>query len=179
MMHDIAIAKLPASRFQIEVAMSRFSLIGWWLLVIALIATFRYGYEYIYRDGKRSEMTYHMGEVYPRLQGIYSDNATYQKYTELKALQQAYPGAATLPTVTLADYLANQRPTLPLNWVVTREYGHTSWQSLLEQCRGQVFLIEKNMIERIKTEEEFAFCKMVLEGGKVIEEKEAFLVVRW
>jgi hypothetical protein len=151
----------------------------YWIFLIILLFVFRYAYMHVYRDGRRSQMHMEMGQIYPQLSGIYSDEGTFKKYSELKQLQTAYPNATTLPTVTLADYLAKQRPQLPLNWVVTREFGKPEqWQPLLDQCRGKVFLIEKEMLERVQIEPEFIFTKMVLEQSNLVADNDWFRVVK-
>ncbi len=146
--------------------------------IATVMICFAYGYQFIYRDGHRSDMQFNMGQIYPKLAGIYTDSSTYTKYEQLSKLQTKYPQATVLPSMTLANYLQNRVGYLPQQWVVEREFGFESWSPWLEQCHGKVFLVEKNMLVGIKSDSQYAFTQTILEDGYVLEETEWFLVVR-
>jgi hypothetical protein len=148
-------------------------------IIITLLCSFHYGYQFIYRDGKRSEMHYHLGEIYPKLQGIYSDSDTYLKYRSLQEMFKKYPDATVLPTMTLANYLQNRQGNLPLQWVVEREFGFVSWSHWLEQSRGAVFLVEHHLLEAMASNKQYLFAQTVLSGSVVLEDGEYFRVVRF
>jgi hypothetical protein len=149
------------------------------LCLLILLGTFRYGYQFIYRDGQRSQMHYHMGEVFPKLTGIYSTQASFEKYTEFKTLQQKYPDCTVLPTMTLANYLTDTKPKLPLNWVVERELGGKSKSEILVGCRDGVFLVEKILLPDIEANPEYALVQSIVQSSIQLEETEHFRVVRY
>jgi hypothetical protein len=87
-------------------------------VVIALyVVTFYIGYQNIYMDSDRKELTYDMGEVYPQLATIKSDKETFDKYTELKTLSQQQTNYTVLPSVTLAHYLTETVNPIGIDWV--------------------------------------------------------------
>jgi hypothetical protein len=143
-----------------------------------LLFTFRIGHEFVYRDGKRSEMTRNMGEVFPKLSGIYSDSATYNRYDDLKRLAHKYgENFSVLPAFPLANYLTNSTPPLPLDWVVKREMaGQESlvWKALLE--KRPILLLEKNYLNKIETDPELALTKAIFAEWTTLEESPFFIV---
>ncbi|MBK8426459.1 MAG: hypothetical protein IPL27_11050 [Lewinellaceae bacterium] len=60
------------------------------LVVVILLCIARFGYEFVYRDGPRSEMTVDMGTIFPKLHGIYSSPQTAALYSDLKDLMRRY-----------------------------------------------------------------------------------------
>jgi hypothetical protein len=87
-------------------------------IVIAIyVMTFYIGYQNIYMDSDRKELTYDMGKVYPQLATIQSDQETYEKYAELKELSAQQTNYTVLPSVTLAHYLTETVNPIGIDWV--------------------------------------------------------------
>lgn len=87
--------------------------------IIAFVALFYRGYQNVYMDSPRSELTYTMGTIFPQLSGIKSDAATYNKYAEMKTLAEQYPsGTYTfLPSMTLGHYLTKSYNPIGIDWL--------------------------------------------------------------
>ena len=151
-------------------------------LLLILLAVFRLGYEFVYRDGRRSDMRIPLGAVFPRLGGLYSRGETAALYLDLKNLTMQYPNFKTLPSFPLANYLTGTRPPLPLDWVVKRESGPERFQdSVVAALRknGPVLLIEKRYADGIETDPELRLTRRLLHEGLVIDETPHFWVVKW
>jgi hypothetical protein len=147
--------------------------------VISLAAVFRYAYEFVYRDGRRSEMTVSMGAIFPPLSGIYSDQETASLYLDLKQLTARYgPNFKTLPSFSQASFLCRSYPPLPLDWVVKRENNGLD-DVLLQQLKARrpVLFIEKHYGQQLETDPEMPFTRMCMARGRVLEETPHFLVI--
>ncbi len=86
------------------------------ILLVGYLITFGIGYQYIYRDSPRKELTHNMGEVFPQLATIKSDKSTYEKYTELKQLSTKYPKFTAIPSMPLANYLTRTVNPIGTDW---------------------------------------------------------------
>jgi hypothetical protein len=153
-----------------------------WLNVcslIMLLAVFRLGYEFVYRDGRRSEMNAPMGAGFPQLSGIYSTLEKSQLYLELKNLAAHYPNFKTLPAFPQANFLTKTRPPLPLDWVVRRETNGDNTLILKNLRENQpVLFIEKKYAEQIQTDPELSLTRELLQKGAILEETPHFWVVK-
>ncbi len=148
--------------------------------LILLLAVFRWGYAFVYRDGPRAAMTEHLGAIFPSLTGIYSTPETAEKYRELRDLTARYgPHFKTLPAFPLANYLTHTPPPLPLDWVVQREMGRAGPQvdSLLQREKP-VLLVEKAYLPRLDSDPELWLTRNAVKQGRVVEETQHFAVVR-
>lgn len=148
------------------------------LFLLLLLGVFRLGYDFIYRDGRRGDMTVALGDIFPRLHGIYSDSATAERYTELKTLVQQYGNNfAVLPAFTQSHFLTNAYPPLPLDWVVNRETnGHNE---LIMNClyhNKPVVFIENEAIEKCRRDPELSLTRWVLDSTEFLEKRAAFSV---
>jgi hypothetical protein len=148
-------------------------------LLLALLMAFRIGYEFIYRDGRRSEMMEPMGRIFPALSGIYSDQETAALYRDLQQLADRYgPDFKTLPAFPQANFLTRTTPPLPLDWVVNRETnGMNEWIYKLWNRPHLYFFIQKSFREKIGTDPELEVSRQVFERGKIMEETPYFYVV--
>jgi hypothetical protein len=101
-------------------------------------------------------------------------------YRDLQQLATQFgPGFKTLPHFTLANYLTNTFPVLPLDWVVLRESGSGNY--LIDSTLNKnnfLFFVQKAQIQRIQIDPEMKFAQKVLEKGNIIAETPHFLVVR-
>jgi hypothetical protein len=144
-----------------------------------LLGVFGYAYTFIYSDGKRSEMHSDLGKVFPKLSGIYTSEAHAALYQDLKETVARFgPRVKTLPNFTLANYLTNTNPPLPLDWVVQRELSDKYLSDSILQQEQLVFLIQKAQLAAIQIDPEMKFTRNVLEKGNIIAETAHFLVVR-
>lgn len=147
--------------------------------LIILLAVFRLGYEFVYRDGRRSEMRANLGEIFPQLGGIYSTSAKAQFYSDLKNLAARYPNFKTLPAFPQANFLTKTRPPLPLDWVVKRETNEDNtliFKSLREN--QPILFIEKKYASKIQTDSEMTLTRDLLNSGTVLDETLNFWVVK-
>lgn len=145
-----------------------------------LLGVFGFAYTFLYNDGKRSDAQVHLGTIFPKLQGIYTSAAHAGLYRDLQQLATQFgPHFKTLPHFTLANYLTNTIPALPLDWVVLRESG--SHNDLIDSSLNKInllFFIQKAQMQRIQIDPEMKFAQKVLEKGNIIAETPHFLVVR-
>ncbi len=158
-------------------------LFGAILAVFSLVFVFRIGYEDVYRDGQRGEMTAEMGAVFPRLAGIRSDSATFKKYASLKKIAAELPEKnatlVVLPSFPLADYLLSQRPVLPLDWESSLETnGHNSLIINVLEKEKPLILIEKSYGSRLEKDSIYTIAKWAIERGERIGETDDFLILR-
>lgn len=148
-------------------------------VLIALLLAFRVGYEFVYRDGRRSEMLEPMGAIFPPLSGIYSDRETAELYRDLKALTKRYgPNFKTLPAFPQANFLTHSPPPLPLDWVVNRETNGDN-SLVIKNLREihPILFIQKSFREKIDSDPEMEITQMLLKSGTILEETPHFWVV--
>lgn len=148
-------------------------------MLIALLLAFRAGYEFVYRDGRRSEMHEPMGAIFLQLSGIYSDRETAALYRDLKALSERYgPNFKTLPAFPQANFLAHSPPPLPLDWVVNRETnGDNSLVINNLRQKSPILFIQKSFREKIDSDPELEITRRLLKSGTIVEETPHFWVV--
>lgn len=149
-------------------------------ILLALLLTFRVAFEYVYRDGRRSSMTEPMGLVFPKLSGIYSSPESVAIYQDLKRLSVKYgPNFTVLPAFPLANYLTSTPPPLPLDWVVNRETNGNN-TLIIKNLNSilSIIFIEKEYLEKVKSDAELSLTHRVLESGTVLEETPFFLVIK-
>ncbi len=155
---------------------------GYWPVwaLLCLLAVFRWGYEFVYRDGARTEMSVHLGAIFPRLSGIYSSPETADLYRDLDRLSKLYgPKIKTLPAFPQANFLTNTAPPLPLDWVVEREMGAgRSFVETTAEAQRPIYLIEKTQTKQIEADAELSWTKAILSPSTRLEETHWFQVVR-
>lgn len=147
--------------------------------LILLLAVFRLGYEFVYRDGRRSEMTEHLGQIFPQLGGIYSTPEKSRLYLGLKNLAARYPNFKALPAFPQANFLAKTRPPLPLDWVVKRETNGDNTLILKNLKENEpILFIEKKYASNIQTDPELSLTRELLRSGTILDETPHFWVVK-
>ncbi len=150
-------------------------------LVIGLfLITFYIGYQNIYNDSDRKELNFKMGELYPQLKFIKSDEETFNKYAELKQLAEQYPNFTVFPTVTLAHYLNNTVNPIGIDWVLNHELG-SSYNEVIDilESKNTTILVE-NDTRFICDEggECSRITKYIQKNWQLIETKKHFKVYR-
>ncbi|MFN0174549.1 MAG: hypothetical protein ACKVU0_07885 [Saprospiraceae bacterium] len=157
----------------------RFSKLYRFLFFLILLITFRIAHEFVYRDGRRSEMHVSMGNIFPQLSGIYSDQETAALYLDLKRLAVKYgPNFKTLPAFPQANYLTKTAAPLPLDWVVNRETNGDNaliFKNLQE--KQPVIFIQKSFSEKIESDPELEVTRLIFQKDKIVEETPHFWVV--
>jgi len=128
------------------------------IIAFYLIA-FYFGYQSIYRESNRNQLTYNMGEVYPQLSFIKSDKDTFEKYKEFKNLAAKYPNFTVLPSMTLAHYLTGTVNPIGIDWPLDVEINNEATQ-LEAQLR------EKKSIVLMENSE---FSEKELEGYQLVD----------
>lgn len=116
---------------------------GWAYPTLALfLVTFYLGYQTVYNDANRKNLTYNMGDVFKRLSGIKSDAATYKQYQELKELSQEYSNFTILPSMTLGHYVTNTKNPIGVDWVFNHHLADDieAHIKMLEEQNVTVFL---------------------------------------
>ena len=151
------------------------------LALVALLGLFRWGYEFVYRDGRRSAMTEELGSIFPALRGIRSDAETAALYRDLRSLTARYgPNCKTLPAFPQANFLTNTPSPLPLDWVVTREMNADS-AFVLDAFRQEkpVLLLEKRYLAAILTDPQLTLVRRMMQEAVQLEETSFFLVMQY
>ena len=144
-----------------------------------LLAVFRVGYEFVYRDGLRSNMTADMGAIFPQLTGIRSDTSTALLYRDLRDLDTKYHGQyAVLPSFTPASYLTGSTPPLPLDWVVNRETNGENEKiyKKLDDCR--YVLLEASYYPQLLTDPELEVCRKIFTERDSVGRTQHFIILK-
>lgn len=175
-------AMLEISRILQEARQSKPLAKGWYLAqILLLVAVARFNYEFVYRDGRRSEMTEHLGAIFPKLQGIYSTPETAALYRDLFELHRKYgPNFTVLPAFPQAHFLTGTCSALPLDWVVRRETNgdnHLIINNL--ENKKPVLFIEKSFLEKINSDPELELTKQLMSRGKSLEATPHFQVIQY
>ena len=113
--------------------------------LILFLIIFWFGYQNLYRDSNRNELSYKMESIFPQLKFIKSDKRTFDKYSELKELSEKYSNFTVLPSMTLAHYLTKTVNPIGTDWTLDVEINDEAERLVrqLEKKKSVVF-IEKN-----------------------------------
>ena len=115
-----------------------------------LILAFGYASHFIYREGKRSNVTVAVSEVFSHVKGIYTTPKHLAKYKELKQLAEEMPVFDVLPSMPLAHYLTKTPTKLKLDWVISAETNGNNDLLLNQLKRKKYFIfVEKECLEEI------------------------------
>ncbi len=136
-----------------------------------------------YADDPRSRCINHLGDVYPRLSGIYAGNWGFAPYEELASLRKEHPGRfAVLPAVPVAHYVTQTKSPLPVDWFLNVEANGTHWRDrLLRQLNEdtQVVFLQKRHLESMNDDGHRYGCwlgKYVLDHWTRIGKSRHYLV---
>jgi hypothetical protein len=144
---------------------------------LLVVFVFNQAFQYIYRDGKRAEMTQHLGDIFPSLHGIYSDNETAEKYCELHELRQKYgQNTQVMPAFPQAKFLVKDPPILPLDWVIKVESANDGRiLDILDECATIIFF-EKSFDKELEESEAIHLTKIALDKRQMVEETNHFKI---
>lgn len=146
-----------------------------------LLGLFYGAAQFVYRDGWKGNMDAHLGAVFPKLTGIYSDSTTLALYQDLKELAVRYgPVFATVPAFPQSNFLTNTRPPLPLDWKVRRETGgqEADLQRTLQETHPVLFIEKIYEPALAAGEPELLFLRKCLQEGQIVAETPHFIVVK-
>jgi len=102
---------------------------------------------------RRSDVTYDMSQVSPRLTGIYADRETYEQYRELMALVNERGERFTvLPSCTLAHFITQTQNPIGSDWPMNAEInGQTDLlMSRLRKNANYVLIERREIVEEGK-----------------------------
>ncbi len=147
---------------------------------IALWLVFHQGYQWVYRDGYRGDMTTPLSALFSSLGGVYTTPQKAALYADLAVLAERYgPNFTVLPAFPQANFLTGTRPPLPLDWVVRREMGQYEAFVEAEALRQRpFFFLEKTALLVLDTDAELALVKRLYQRGQVLEQTPHFIVFR-
>jgi len=146
------------------------------IICFVLIWIFAILYQYPYREVARTEITYELAEIFPRLTGIYGGKPIYDKCQSLKQFHQEYGDAySVLPAFPLAHYLTETSPRLPIDWAHNAEMDYAQnkdWvlQQLAE--RTEFVFLEKDKMAQLYDETAYGskLARYVKEHWKKVDE---------
>ena len=148
-------------------------------ILVIYLGTFFIGYQNVYMDSKRGELTYAMGDIFPQLKGVRSDEETYSKYSEFKELASEYDNFTVLPSVTLGHYLTNTVNPIGVDWVFNHHLSDQLPQYIekLEDQDVTVFL--EDFESSINNYEETSLLTVyVRDNWELIDSGEHFRIYR-
>lgn len=147
------------------------------VITILYLGTFFYGYQYPYRESQRSELNYNLGEVFPRLKGIYTNKDRYEKFNELNDLSIDYDNFTILPSMTLGHYITNTINPIGVDWVFNHHLADQleDYKQMLSDKNLTVF-IENFENHQDNYEESSILTVYVVNNWKLIEKRNHFRV---
>lgn len=156
------------------------------ITALAFVAYFLM-YQYPFREPIRSELTYHLGDHFPKLNHVYTNPTMYGKYGEVKTLHEKYGDNFTvLPAFPLANYLTNTTPPIQIDWAhdaeMAYDYGLERILQRVDQVQPTVFVDKvngpKEAYEDIKQYRSL-LTKHVLDHWTKLEETEYYEVYEY
>ncbi|MEZ4830095.1 MAG: hypothetical protein R3C61_28000 [Bacteroidia bacterium] len=124
------------------------------IIAVILIWIFAILNEYPYRDAPRESMKKTIGDVFPRMSGIYTGDGFHNKAEELKKMTESRDGLFTvLPAWPLAHYVTETMSPFPADWAHNAEVNYNALASDLQSRLNQdvdFVLIEKDKINEAR-----------------------------
>ena len=146
---------------------------------VLLLWVFGYAHLFIYRDGKRSEMTKPMGQVFPQLSGIYSDKETFARYKELKILSSRYPNFKTVPAFLSANYLTKTKPPVTIDWLIDEEINEANVLVMNSFIHTKpILFLEKVYLPGLYSANHLTLAQALIHNARKIEETPNFIVLQ-
>lgn len=149
-------------------------------ILLMTIITFWLHYYFPYLDNSKNNLIYHMGSIFPKLNGIYSDYETFQKYKELKELQAKYGESfITLPSVSLSHYLTNTKNPIGIDWALNAEINYNYHHLLKQINQSKIYIfVENNSTTSKHGAGRYGsiLTEKIIENFKIIEKKEHFTI---
>lgn len=137
---------------------------------------------YVYHDDFRTEITHDLGPVFPRLSHIYAGQEQFDRYNELKQLNQKYGKDFTvLPSMPAAHYVTNTQPRISADWVhdaeINYKVGIDKTIAILDASPNYVFAL-KDELHRADESGTFrcSVLRHVMDTWTQIDETKEFIV---
>ena len=112
------------------------------------------------------EANNNLGDIFPRLNNIYTGKENYEMFSLLKKIQDEHQVETVLPTFTLFNYYTNnENPQFPTDWSKETEMPNSQPYYLK-------FLLNKKVI--IEKGCDTNLCDIVRKNGKKIKENKLF-----
>lgn len=128
-------------------------------LTIFVIWCFAMLYQFPYREAPREETVYHLGEVFPSQQKIYTGLAVFQQSQELRQMQAKYGDRFTvLPALPAAHYLLEISPPFGIDWAHNAELRYAANQDSIQSALStevDYVLLQRNKQAKWTQEERY------------------------
>lgn len=121
----------------------------------------------LYRDSPKFLATENLGDLYPRLNGIYVGKENYRSYELLKEIQGELKIETVLPTFTLFNYFTEHETSYPIDWSKEAEMPKNP-EYYFESLSGKKVIIQSGCDTRL--------CELVRGSSKKIKENHLFAV---
>lgn len=147
-------------------------------LIIGLyLSTFYLGYQYPFNEANRNELNHHLGDIYTRLQTIYTSQERYEKFAELKKLSAKYDNFTILPSMTLGHYITDTTNPIGVDWVFNHHLANEleAYKQMLSDKDLTIF-VENFENHKDNYEETSLLMMHVVNNWNLIEKKKHFRV---
>ena len=147
------------------------------LIISLYLATFYLGYQYPFNEENRNQLNYSLGDIFPRLQTVYTSEDRYYKFEELKELSEKYDNFTILPSMTLGHYATNTLNPIGVDWVFNHHLANEleDYKQKLSDKNLTIF-IENFENHKDNYEETSLLMMHVVNNWKLIEKHEHFRV---
>lgn len=150
------------------------------ILIIALyLGTFYYGYQYPYREKPRSQLSYSLGEISPRLKTIYTNKERYDKFKELIEISKRYDNFTVMPSMTLGHYITNTVNPIGVDWVFNHHLADKleDYKQMLSDKDLTIFI--ENFEDHYDNYKETSLLTMhVVQNWKLVEKTKHFRIYK-
>ena len=154
------------------------------LVLVLLLWVFSVLYQFPYRTVPRSQLTEHVGDIFPALKGIQVGDPMYRKCVELDSFSTQYgKEIAILPSFPSAHLLLDANNPIGTDWAHNAEVNGTKFRDqliyVLESEQPYVFL-EKDKLDELNDESRYGswLSRYVYENWDQVEEGEFFIVYK-
>lgn len=147
------------------------------LIISLYLGTFYLGYQYPFNEANRKELNHHLGELYPRLQTIKTNQQRYDKFAELKKLSDKYENFTILPSMTLGHYITDTTNPIGVDWVFNHHLANEleAYKQKLSEKKLTIF-IENYENHKDNYEETSLLMMHVVNNWKLVETHDYFKV---
>lgn len=146
--------------------------------LVLILIIFWFGYQNLYRDSNRNQLSYKMEAVFPQLKFIKSDKRTFDKYSELKDLSEKYSKFTVLPSMTLAHYLTKTVNPIGTDWALDVEINDEAEKLLKQLERKKTFVFLEKNTESPEGFEGYKIMDLIKKNWIVINETNDFVVYK-
>jgi len=146
------------------------------LIAIGYLVSFYIGYQTLYRDSPRDQLTYSLSEVFPQLAFIKSDKESYDRLTQLKELAGNYTNFTVLPAFTQAHYLTGTVNPIGTDWPLDVEINDQAalLETQLREKKVTVFMEKRSMTPEQRAG--YTIMDLIEGNWQVVDETEHFII---